>query len=146
MNLYADTSALIKKYIREAGSEQIIAHFNQYPIICTAALTQAEMASAMSKAVRLGWVNEPEILIAWQDFLTHWPAFVRLPVSAGVIERASSLAWHHGLRAYDSVHLASALAWKDVTGDQVVFACCDRTLLKAARQEGLQIWPEGAEE
>jgi predicted nucleic acid-binding protein len=145
MNLYADTSALIKKYVREAGSEQVIAHFNQYPIIGTAALTQAEMASAMSKAVRLGWVNEPEISIAWQDFLSHWPAFIRVPVSAGIVERAASIAWHHGLRAYDSVHLASALAWKDVTGDQVIFACYDRNLLKAARQEGLQVWPEGAE-
>ena len=145
MNLYADTSALIKKYVREAGSEQVIAHFNQYPLIGTAALTQAEMASAMSKAVRLGWVDEPEILMAWQDFLSHWPAYIRLPVSAGIVERAASIAWRHGLRAYDSVHLASALAWKDVTGDQVIFACYDGNLLKAARQEGLLVWPNGAE-
>ena len=145
MNLYADTSALIKKYVRESGSEQVISHFNQYPIIGTAALTHTEMASAMSKAVRLGWVDEPEILIAWQDFLAHWPAYVRLPVSAGVVERAASIAWRHGLRAYDSVHLASALAWKDVTADQVVFACYDGNLVKAAQQEGLQVWPKGAE-
>ena len=145
MNLYADTSAIIKKYVREAGSEQVLAQFNQYPLIGTAALTQAEMASAMSKAVRLGWVAESEILIAWQDFLSHWPAYIRLPISAGVIERATSFAWRHGLRAYDSVHLASALACKDVTGDQVVFACYDENLLKAARGEGLQVWPESTD-
>src|SRR3990170_4923144 len=145
MNLYADTSALIKKYVREAGSEQVLAQFNQYPLIGTAALTQAEMASAMAKAVRLGWVAETEILLAWQDFLSHWPAYIRLPISAGIIERAASIAWQHGLRAYDSLHLASALAWKDITGDQVVFACYDRDLLKAARQEGLQVWPNGTD-
>ena len=144
MNLYADTSALIKKYVRESGSEQVIAHFNQYPIIGTTALTQAEMASAMSKAARSGWVGEPEILIAWQDFLSHWPAYLRLPVSATVLERAAALAWRQGLRAYDSVHLASALAWKDVTGDEVVFACYDKNLAMAAGQAGLLIWPEGA--
>jgi hypothetical protein len=33
-----------------------------------------------------------------------------------------------------------------VTGDQVIFACYDRNLLKAARQEGLQVWPESADE
>jgi predicted nucleic acid-binding protein len=142
MNLYADTSALIKKYVRETGSEQVADHFNQYPVIGTAALTQAEMASAMSKAARLGWVNESEILTAWLDFLSHWPAYMRLPLSAGVVERAASIAWRHGLRAYDSVHLACALAWKNVTGDEVIFACYDQNLSKAARQEGLQVWPE----
>ena len=145
MNLYADTSALIKKYIQETGSDQVIIHFSQYPIIGTAALTQAEMASAMSKANRLGWVNEPDLLIAWQDFLAQWPAYLRLPVSAGVVDRAASIAWRYGLRAYDAIHLASALAWRDMSGDEVVFACYGRNLLKAARQEGLQVWPEESE-
>ena len=141
MNLYADTSALIKRYVREAGSEQVIAHFGQYPIIGTAALSQAEMASAMSKAARLGWVDESEILLAWQDFQSHWPAYTRLPISAGIVERAASIAWRYGLRAYDAVHLACALSWKDLTSDEVVFACYDRNLLKAAQQAGLQVWP-----
>jgi predicted nucleic acid-binding protein len=141
MNLYADTSALIKKYVHETGSDQVVEHFNRYPMIGTAALTQAEMASAMSKASRLGWVEEAEIALAWQDFLSHWPTYIRLPVSAGTIERAASLAWRHGLRGYDSVHLACALAWNEVSGGETIFACYDQNLLKAARQEGLQVWP-----
>jgi predicted nucleic acid-binding protein len=140
MNLYVDTSALIKKYVREAGTEQALAFFDQYPLICTTALTQVEMASAMSKAVRLGRVAEAEMIIAWQDFLSHWPAYLRLPVSAGILDRAASIAWRHGLRAYDAVHLASALAWKDMIAAEVVFACYDKNLLEATRQEGLQVW------
>jgi predicted nucleic acid-binding protein len=141
MNLYADTSALVKKYVREAGSEQVIAFFAQHPLIGTAVLTQAEVASAMSKALRSGWVDEPAILAAWQDFLSHWPAYVRLPISAGIVEHAAAIAQQYGLRAYDAIHLASALAWEDVTGDEVVFACYDENLAKAAGKEGLQIWP-----
>lgn len=140
MNLYADTSALIKKYVQETGSEQVMALFSGSPVIGTTALTQAEMASAMAKAVRLGWVDEPEMAAAWQDFLAHWPAYVRLPVSSGMIERAASIAWQHGLRAYDAIQLASALAWRDMVGEAVVFACFNEHLLKAARQEGLQVW------
>ncbi len=145
MNLYADSSAMIKKYVRESGSEQVVAYFDQYPIIATAALTQGEMASAMSKAIRLGWVDQSEISIAWQDFLSHWPAYLRLPISAGIVERAASMAWRHSLRAYDAVHLASALAWKDISGDDVIFACYDNNLLKAAQKEGLQVWPASGE-
>jgi predicted nucleic acid-binding protein len=141
MNLYADTSALIKRYVQETGSEQVSAHFDQIPIIGTAALTQAEMASAMSKAVRLGLVDAGEISRAWQDFLSHWPAYARLPVSTGIVERAAAIAWRHGLRADDSIHLACALAWKEISGDEVVFASYDKNLLKAAGEEGLQTWP-----
>jgi predicted nucleic acid-binding protein len=143
MNLYADTSALVKRYVKESGSEQVIEHFDQSPIIGTAALTQVEMAAAMRKALRLGMVEESEIMMAWRDFLSHWPAYIRLPASAGIIDRAASLAWNHGLRAYDSVHLASALSWKGVTGEEVVFACFDKNLVTAAREEGLFVWPEG---
>ena len=141
MNLYSDTSALIKRYVGEAGSEQVVAYFDQFPIIGASALTQVEMASAMSKALRLGWLDESEISLAWQDFLSHWPTYTRLPASSGIVERAASMAWRHGLRAYGSIQLASALAWKDLTGDEVVFACYDQDLLKAARREGLQVWP-----
>lgn len=143
MNLYADTSALIKRYVREANSEQVAAQFDQHTIISTSALTLVEMASAMGKAVRSGWVDESDMSIAWQDFLTHWPAYTRLPVSAGILDRAASLTWHHGLRAYDSVHLACALVWKDLAGEEVLFACFDKHLLRAARLEGLQVWPDG---
>jgi predicted nucleic acid-binding protein len=142
MNLYADTSALIKKYVRETGSEQVVEIFSQYLLIGTSALTQVEMASAMAKALRLGWVSESEISIAWQDFLSHWEAYIRTPVTSGLVERASALAWRHGLRAYDSIHLASALIWQEVSGDSVIFACYDTNLLKAARGERLQVWPE----
>jgi predicted nucleic acid-binding protein len=146
MILYVDTSVLVKKYVAESGSDQVIAFLDQHAVIGTAALTQAEMAAAMSKAARLGWVAEPEILLAWQDFLYQCPAYTRLPVSTGIVERAAAIAWRHGLRAYNSVHLASALAWKDLVGEDVIFACFDKTLLKAAQREGLEVWPGGAED
>ena len=145
MNLYADTSALIKRYVLEPGSEQVIAAIGQYPLIGTAALTLAEMASAMARAARLGRVDPIQISLTWQDFLAHWPSYVRLPVSAGIVERAGSLVWQYHLRAYDSLHLASALAWKDLTGDQVLFASYDTQLSHAARQAGLQPFPNVAD-
>jgi predicted nucleic acid-binding protein len=142
MNLYADTSALIKRYVREAGSEQVAAEFDQYPVIATTAITQVEIASAMAKAVRSGWVDESVMMLAWQDFLFHWPAYLRLPISSGILERSASIAWRYHLRAYDSVHLSSALTYKDMAGVEVVFACYDKNLSKAAQKAGLQVWPE----
>jgi uncharacterized protein len=143
MNLYADTSALIKRYVRESGSDQVIALLDGYSNLGTAALTLVEMASAMSKAGRMGWVDNSSLKVAWKDFQVHWPAYIRLPISSVIIERAAELAWRRGLRAYDAAHLSCALAWKDVTGEEVVFACFDRNLSEAAQKEGLIVWPEG---
>jgi uncharacterized protein len=142
MNLYSDTSALIKKYVKEVGSDQVINHFAEFPFIGTSALTLVEMASAMSKAARMRWVSETDIAIAWRDFQSHWPAYTRLPVSNAIMERSADLSWRQSLRAYEAIHLASAVVWKDITGDEVIFACYDRNLSEAARKEGLQIWPE----
>jgi predicted nucleic acid-binding protein len=142
MNLYVDTSALIKNYVRETSSDQVIELLSQHQFIGTSAITQAEMASAMSKAGRLRWVENDDIESAWQDFISHWAAFIRLPLSTGIIEQVAALCWRYGLRAYDAIHLASALTWKDVAGDEVIFACFDQALTKAARKEGLQVWPE----
>ena len=54
------------------------------------------------------------------------------------------LAWKHDLRGYDAAQLAAALAWSEATKDaedQVVFACFDNDLRRAAVAEGLETWP-----
>lgn len=136
---------MVKKYIREASSDEFMAFFDQFEVISTSALTQVEMAAAMANAVRLGWVDENAIHIAWKDFLSHWPAYTRLPASPGILEHAALLAWKHGLSAYDSLHLASALTWQEAAGDVTTFACFDRHLQQAARLERLEVWPGNTE-
>jgi hypothetical protein len=44
------------------------------------------------------------------------------------------------LRAYDSLHLATIVSFADV--EQVVVACWDRELRKAAREYGFALVPE----
>ena len=119
----------------------MIGFLAHHPLSGPAVLPRAELPSSVSTPLPWGGLDTPAILAAWQDFLSHWPAYVRLPISAGIVEHAAAIAQQHGLRAYDAIHLASALAWEDVTGDEVVFACYDENLAKAAGQEGLQVWP-----
>ncbi len=144
MILYADTSALVKTYVQESGSDEWRAFLLGFEVIATSTLTQVEMAAALAKAARLGWVDEESLQQAWRDFLSHWPAYLRLPLSTHVIERAASLAWKHGLRAYDSVHLACAQICQEMTDAETVFACFDQRLRQAANAEGLRVWPEQA--
>lgn len=64
------------------------------------------------------------------------PRFLALAVTAEVLERAVVLAGTHGLRAYDAVQLACALAARDVDPRCAALASFDHDLLRAALAEG----------
>lgn len=74
-------------------------------------------------------------------FQTLVAATASNPVTTAVIERAKSLLELYPLRAYDAVHLASALLANDtlVTSGLpvLVFVSADHRLLIAAQAEGL---------
>ncbi|MCL5996710.1 MAG: type II toxin-antitoxin system VapC family toxin [Chloroflexi bacterium] len=59
-----------------------------------------------------------------------------------LMARADTLAWEHGLRGYDAVHLASAVIWREAPGESVTLATFDKQLWEAAPKAGLAIWPE----
>ena len=67
--------------------------------------------------------------------------WVVVPVTETVVARAEAIAWAHGLRGDDPVQLASALAWQDALGEEVVVATFDRQLWEVASEEGLRAWP-----
>jgi len=143
MILYLDTSALVKRYVVEPGSKEVIALMEQADSVGSAMLAQVEMASALAKAVRMNWVEANNAEIAWQDFLSQWPSFARLSVTTGLVERASRLAWEYGLRGYDATHCAAALIWQEVLEMPVTLATFDRELWLVAKKAGMKVWPEG---
>ncbi|OIN96169.1 MAG: VapC toxin family PIN domain ribonuclease [Anaerolineae bacterium CG03_land_8_20_14_0_80_58_20] len=143
MIVYFDTSALVKGYVQEAGSTDVLALLDdEGNSFGSVAVTQVEMASAIQRAIRaIGASTTPAK--AWQDFLDDWAAFSQIAVSPLMIERACSIAWEYGLRGYDSLHLAAALLWQESIGAQVTFATFDRDLWTAGRKAGMDVWPEG---
>jgi predicted nucleic acid-binding protein len=139
---YLDTSALVKRYVREAGTDEVIELVENAGTVGSASFTKVEMAAAFDKAVRQGWVKKKIALQAWQDFLDHWSSFNRLNISSGTIDRASTLAWDYSLRGYDAMHLACALLWKETLETQIAMATFDRDLWLASKKAGLAVWPE----
>jgi predicted nucleic acid-binding protein len=142
--IYLDSSALVKRYLNEVSSEDVNGLIESADILGSVKLTRTEIASALQKAVRMGWAERSATLQAWQDFLQHWEtSFAKLGVSDLTIEKAASLAWEYGLRGYDAVHLASALLWQDAIVEPITFATYDRELWLAAQKSGIPVWPQG---
>ena len=141
MIVYLDASALVKRYVAEAGSPEVEALINEAQAIGTAVISRAEVAAALARAARIGLVTREAGAKALQAFNADWEHLVRLQLGEPLAARAAALAWEHGLRGYDAVHLASALAWSEALGETVAVATYDRELWRGARASGLSAWP-----
>jgi len=140
--LYPDASALVKRYVKERGSQDVIALTAAAGAVATSLVSRAEVAAALARAVRLGVLDDDGGRRAQRRFSRDWPDLVRIPVNEALVSRAEKVAWDHGLRGYDAVQLAAALTWQDSVGQDVVFATFDRQLWDAASRAGVQAWPE----
>ena len=105
MFLYLDTSALVKRYVAEASSDEVVTFMEEASAVGTSIITQTEVAAALAKAVRDGRLADADARHAYEEFLQEWPDFGRVPVTDALVARAGTLAWDHGLRAYDAVQL-----------------------------------------
>ncbi len=141
MMLYLDTSALIKRYINEAGSDLVNDLFAEARGIATGVISRVETAAAFAKAARIGILDREHAWQALQDFRAEWPDYIRLPVSEATVVKGDQLAWELNLRGYDSVHLAVASTWEETLREEVVLVTFDQQLWQAAQQVGLKVSP-----
>ena len=143
--LYLDTSALLKRYVHEAGSDDVIALMADAEAVVTSHVTRAEVPAAIARAVRRRVLDDDGGRRAHGRFLSEWPDFGRVPVTDALVAHADTLAWEHGLRAYDAIQLAAALSCQEtinILGAEMVFATFDRQLRDAAARTGLETWPK----
>jgi predicted nucleic acid-binding protein len=140
--LYLDTSALLKRYVQEAGSQELRSAWEDFDLTGAVRIVQAEMAAALVKARRVGWLEAADAQKAWSEFLGDWRRLTLLEANAQVVQRAGELAWTYPLRGYDAIHLAAALIWQDGIGEPVTLATFDRILWQSAKDAGLPVWPK----
>lgn len=137
--LYLDTSALVKLYVWEPGSQRMIqlaSEAGHQLAIC--AVAQVEFQSAVRRRQRAGDLAADLLDHAVERFETHLKSrFLRQAVSDRVIDLAADLTARHPLRAYDAVQLAACLTLKAGSQEAPVFVCSDGGLLGAAESEYL---------
>jgi predicted nucleic acid-binding protein len=142
MNLYLDTSALVKRYVEEYGSEDVLDWMELANTIGTGLITRAEVAAAISRAMKMDHFTEQASIKALDRFRKDWTGFHRIPINEELIARADFLACQHGLRGYDAVHLAAVLIWQEALMQPVTLATYDQELASAGRKSGLNILPK----
>lgn len=143
---YADSSALVKRHLPERGSSwfRTLTSAGSGNRIETARLSLVEVISALNRRVREGTLLPTDYPLVRDDFLARCRRNYRLvPITNALVARTHTLLEAHPLRAYDALHLASALLVNEaLTADRhppLTFLAADARLLTAATAEGLTV-------
>ena len=146
---YFDSSALVKLYVNEPGSQGVdkivggrgpddeLAN-----LISIVQIGIVEIASAIARSQRTGRISpnqQAQIFYALQH--SHQQVFHFLAITQELIEMASRLTQKYPLRGYDAIHLAAAILFQRKISQAafatIDFVSADRQLCQAALAEGL---------
>lgn len=145
MSTFADSSALVKLYADESQHQAV----RSLAMLVVSELARVEVPAAIWRKHRMGELqnNAAAVLVAEFEadyFGTAVEArrFLVVPVSSAVLETSARLVRVHGLRAHDSVQLASAMKVSEIDPACCELAAFDSGLRKAAAAEGFALVPE----
>ena len=145
---YLETSALVKLYVYELGTDQLVslaasAAGNRFAIL---SLAQVEFRAAIQRQQRGGEASVAEADLLIESFRQHAEGrFVIQPFTDSLLDVALALIDAYPLKGFDAVQLAGYLMLRSISGaDEPIFVCADKTLLSAARSEGCPILNPGS--
>ncbi len=134
---FLDTSAVVKHYRPEKGTEHIDALFDDAAnSLYISELTLVEFISALQRLESSGEMDEETLNEAWGKFESDARVrFVIIDLNRALIVQAKSIVQKHGLRTLDALHLASVLS---IQVKSPVLVSADTNLIQAAQANGLQ--------
>lgn len=136
--VYFDTSALLKKYVEERGSECLSRIYAEAKTAATSALTYAEVHSALSRLHRFQKLSKTNWIRLLDNFEKDWKKFYVIEFSKEVEQEIPNIFQKFPLRGIDGVHLASAASLAKHSLD-FPFVCCDQRLNNAASDYGFKV-------
>jgi len=140
---YLETSALVKLYVLEPGSDRLLRIANNLADnrLAVLAVSPVEARSAIRRRERVGDIDSKTAALILDRLQQHLESrFLRQPLNDSVLDGALEIIDRYALRAYDAIQLAGCSALKTTVGkESLTFVCSDQQLLEAARSELLPV-------
>jgi uncharacterized protein len=140
---FLDTSALVKLYVQEPGTERLLSVVNarQADRFAILSVASVEARSAIRRRERAGDMDAQSADLVLDALRADIETmFITQGVTESLIDLASVMVDRHGLRAYDAMQLAGSLMVGATEPHGSIFVCSDRQLLNAAQSERCRIF------
>jgi predicted nucleic acid-binding protein len=136
---YFDTSALIKRYVREQGSVRVASLLQRHDLL-SSAITPVEVSSALCRRKSNGDLSEENFAATLSRIQSDRIRWELVEVGEPVLSRAEEIIQGTvPMRALDAVHVASLTIFQAAAGIRVPFITGDGRQRDAATQSGLDV-------
>jgi predicted nucleic acid-binding protein len=136
---YFDTSALIKRYVRERGSTRVVSLMRRHELL-SSAITPVEVMSALSRRRRDRELSEEDFAATASRVQSERIRWELVEVGETVLNRAEEIVQGTvPMRALDAVHVASLMAFQAASSIQIPFVTGDGRQRDAANYLGLDV-------
>jgi len=104
MTLYVDTSALVRRYLRDRQRDIVVRAMADDGVWCTSVLARTEAQLALHRAS----ASARQQTELWRELRDEWDAFWVVPMDDRCMARAVEIGSTYGVRIVDAIHLAAA--------------------------------------
>jgi len=108
MRLFLDSSALAKRYVREVGTDRVVALCTEADEVIVSVIALPEVVSTLNRLRREGRLTESEYATMKQEVVDDLTEAITMDVSPSIVEKALVRLERSPLRASDALHIASA--------------------------------------
>ena len=134
MRLFLDSSAMVKRYIDEPGSETVDTLCSQAMELGISVICLPEVVSALCRLIREGKLVSSQYRMLKQELVSDGEDSEILDISPGVISVATAVLEKTPSRAMDAIHIASAIQW-----NADLFVSSDLRQIASAEEFGLRV-------
>lgn len=132
MKLAVDSSAFAKRYVLEAGSDQLQQILQNATDLALCVLLVPEIISGLNRRTREGFLSLENYNLAKKQLLNDVRDATILQITPSVVLRSIRLLEANILRAMDAFHIACALEWH-----ADLFVTSDKKQFEAAVNAGI---------
>lgn len=136
MRVFFDSSAFVKRYVNEAGTDAVLQWCDQATEIILSGIALPELVSSFCRLQREGRITETQYRQLKSLLLADIEDAAIGDLTPVVIAHAIASLEGNVLRGMDAIHIGSALALK-----ADLFVSSDRRQLDAAARSGLRTAP-----
>jgi predicted nucleic acid-binding protein len=135
--LYLDTSAWLKLYVDERGTQEVITAVQSAELVAVSRIAYAEARVALARVLREKRTTHAEHRKRIVALDADYVEVLKVEVSEEVVRQAGELAESHALRGFDAIQLASARWLARKTRKPVRLLAFDQRVNEAAQALGL---------
>ncbi len=140
--MYLDSSAIVKRYVKEAGSDAITAVYkaadSSSTLITFSLWNIGEVLGTFDSYLKRKWINENQFATVLNSFAGETLRLAKLmmlevaPLTFDLLSEAWKVVLHYHVYEADAVQIVAA---KDLDAD--IFLSADRKLLEVAKKENM---------